>query len=282
MQKYLATRKADTRLVGPIERHLLSRPLDTSRRRDVIHPSALCKKDFCARWQYFEITLQPPVEDRPGLRLQSIFDEGHSIHDKWQTWIAEMGNLYGRWGCRSCDHVWWDLSPEACPGCGSRILKYREVQLLDEDLMIAGHADGWVRGLGEDFLIEVKSVGPGTIRAEAPALMRDGADLTAAWRGIRRPFPTYVRQALLYIEIGHLMVAKGLLDSFPEEVVVLMELKSDQSYKEFTVQRDPDVVTDMLDTAYDVSRAVRSGTPPNCSQSLSEPCKACAPFEGAA
>lgn len=279
LQKYLATKKTESRLIGPIERHLLSRPLDTSRRRDVIHPSALCKSDYCARWQYYEIMLQPPIEDRPNLRLQNIFDEGHAVHDKWQTRIWEMGNLYGKWKCLSCDHHWFALSPTECDACGSPLLKYKEVPLVDEDLMIAGHADGWVMGLGEDFLLEAKSVGPGTIRMEAPSLMRDGADLSTAWRNIRRPFATYVRQVLLYIEIGHRMVTNGLLPSFPEEAVVLMELKMDQSYKEFVVKRDAEVVKDMLDTAYDVAHAVRTQTPPPCSHSLTDPCKACAPFK---
>ena len=279
LQKYLATKKVETRLVGPIERYLLSRPRDTSRRRDVIHPSALCKKDYCARWQYFEILGEAAREDAPNLRLQSIFDEGHAIHHKWQNWIRGMGNLYGKWMCRACHTTFWATSPFKCEACPSDdLLEYREVPLVDDDLMIAGHADGWVKGIDADYLIEIKSVGSGTIRMENPSLFKDGADLSQAWRNIRRPFPTYVRQALLYIEIGHRMVANGLLDSFPEEVVILMELKADQSYKEFVVKRDPEVVKDMLDMAYDIARAVRTETPPPCSVGL-DGCKACEPFK---
>lgn len=277
LSKYLETKKVETRLTGPIERYLLGKPQDTSRRRDIIHPSALCKKDFCARWQYFEITQQPEVEDKPNLRLQSIFDEGHAIHAKWQNWIWRMGNLYGKWMCLEKGHTWFATSPYHCPECGSSLLEYREVPLYDEDLMIAGHGDGWVKGVGDDFFVEIKSIGTGTIRMEQPALLKD-ADLSQAWRNIRRPFPTHMRQGLFYIALGHRMVDKGVLESFPEEIVFLYELKADQSYKEFVVKRDDEVVKDMLDMAYDIAHAVRTETPPPCSVSL-DGCKACAPFK---
>lgn len=282
LDQYLKSKKAPTRLVGEIERHLLTRPQDTSRRTDIIHPSALCKADFCARASYFTIIGQGIPEDPPALRLQSIFDEGHAIHNKWQKWIREGGWLYGKWFCRACHTTFWDTSPAKCEACPSDdLLVYQEITLYDDDLMIAGHADGWVKGIGEDYLIEIKSIGSGTIRMEQPSLLRD-ADLNQAWRNIRRPFPTHVRQGLLYIEIGHRMVTNGLLESFPEEIVFLYELKADQSYKEFSVKRDPEVVKDRLDLAYDVAYAVRQGTPPPCSNVLEGTCKQCQKYEEAA
>lgn len=281
LEKYVKSKKVPTRLTGEIERHLLTRPRDTSRRTDIIHPSALCKADFCVRASYFTILGQGVVEETPNLRLQSIFDEGHAIHHKWQNWVREMGNLYGKWKCLSCSHVFTALSPHNCSLCGSGILQYAEVTLYDDDLMIAGHTDGWVQSLGPDFLIEIKSIGAGTIRVEQPSLLRD-ADLSQAWRNIRRPFPTHIRQGLLYIELGHRMVAKGIYDSFPDEIVFLYELKADQSYKEFTVKRDPEVVKDELDKAYDIAYAVRQKTPPPCSNVIGGTCKQCEPYGVAA
>jgi hypothetical protein len=278
LSKYLDSKKVDTRLVGPIERHLMARPKE-DRRTDVIHPSDLCKRDFCARAYYFKIVGKAPEESNPNLRLQNIFDEGHAIHAKWQNRIAEMGNLYGKWKCSVCQHVWWDQSPHNCTSCGSGLLKYAEVGLIDDDLLLAGHADGWVRGLGDDFFLEVKSVGPGTIRMEQPSLIID-TDVETAWKNIRRPFPTYLRQGFLYIEIAHMMEAKGLLEyPAPNEIVFLMELKLNQAYKEFVVQRNADIAKDMLDTAFDIQYAVRtSHVAPTCSQSITGSCKACAPF----
>ena len=279
LSKYLDTRKAPTRLVGPLERHLLTRPVDTSRRQDVIHPSALCKADFCVRASYFVMTGHGVPEPTPGLRLQSIFDEGHSIHHKWQSWLRDMGVLYGRWQCMECDLVTKDMAlyPGACGVCGSANLRYAEVALVDAELMIEGKADGWIKGLGADCMIEIKSIGPGTIRMEAPGLMKD-TDLAGAWRNIRRPFPTHVRQGLLYLELARRMEKAGLIDVAPTEIVFLYELKMDQAYKEFTLKADPAVVKDMLDLAYDVAAAVRKGTAPRCSNMTTGPCKSCKPY----
>lgn len=281
LSKYLDSKKIETRLIGPIERHLLARTPEF-RRQDIIHPSDLCKKDFCARATYYKVTGQGVVEDKPGLRLQSIFDEGHAIHHKWQNWIREMGSLYGKWECLVCSETFYALSPTVCLDCGSPLLKYNEVPLWDDELLIGGHADGWVQELGPDYLIEVKSMGTGTIRMEAPALLRD-TDIEGAWKNIRRPFPTHIRQGLLYLELGRRMVEKGLLKSFPDEIVYVYELKANQAYKEFAVRANPEIVKDMLDAAFDIQHAVRvTKTPPPCSQTIGGSCKACAPYEVAA
>lgn len=275
LKTFLDSKKVETRIVGPIERHLLTRPRDTSRRQDIIHPSELCKSDFCALAVYRRIMGEPMEEQPPGLRLQSIFDEGHAIHHKWQNWLREGGWLYGKWFCRACHSTFWATSPDKCESCPSDdLLEYREVTLFDDDLMIAGHADGWVKGLGEDCLIEIKSIGTGTIRMEQPSLLKD-KDLHSAWRDIRRPFPTHLRQGNLYLELLRRMHANGLVESAPSEIVFIYELKADQSYKEFVVKGDPGVVKDMLDTAYDIAHAVRTQTPPACTVDPVNGCKAC-------
>lgn len=279
LKQFLDTKKVETRLTGPIERHLLTRPRDTSRRTDVIHPSALIKHDFCVRASYFTLTGQAiKEEDRPGLRLQSIFDEGHSIHAKWQAWLREMGVLYGAWECRVCDHYWWAQSPPNCPSCESALVNYREVPVFDESLMIAGHSDGWVKGIGDDYMIEIKSVGAGTIRMEQPSLLasNDG-DVSKAFRDIRRPFPSHLRQGLLYLELARRMVEDGELESAPTEIVYLYELKADQAYKEFVVRANRDIVEDCLERAAFIAFAVRTEDPPPCSNDPVKGCKACRP-----
>jgi CRISPR/Cas system-associated exonuclease Cas4 (RecB family) len=261
----METKKTETRLLGPIERHLLTRPQDTSRRQDILHPSELVKDDFCPRAAYFRVTGTVLPQERPNLRLQSLFDEGHSVHGKWQGYLAEMGVLYGLWETRAGKE--W--------GFGGT--KYLEVPLHDDALTIAGHADGWVKGLGEDFLIEVKSIGPGTIRFENPALFRSG-DLFAAWKEIRRPFPTHMRQGQLYLALANRMADRGELESAPKEIVFLYELKADQSTKEFVVAYDPVLSKDALDDAYDITRAIQEAVAPDCRFGG---CKSCSPFEEA-
>lgn len=276
MQEWMATKKIETRLLGPIERHLLSRPLDTTRRQDVLHPSELVKDDFCPRAAYFKLIGREAAPDRPNLRLQSIFDEGHAIHAKWQRYLTEMGVLYGKWQVietydPGTAFEVWGLSGDF-PTLDS--VRYLEVPLYDEALRIAGHSDGWVKGLGDDFLIEIKSIGPGTIRAEQPALFKSG-DLFAAWKEIRRPFATHVRQGQLYLALANRMQEKGLLDSAPQEIVFIYELKADQAAKEFVVAYNPALAKDALDDAYDIVSAVEAGVAPDCPFNS---CKHCAPF----
>lgn len=244
------------------------RPEDTSRRQDVLHPSELIKDDFCVRAAYFRLTGRLVPQERPNLRLQSIFDEGHAVHAKWQGYLAEMGVLYGLWD--TLEGRVWGLSGDLYSDA-----KYREVPLHDEALRISGHSDGWVKGLGDDFLIEIKSIGPGTIRMENPALFKSG-DLFTAWREIRRPFPTHVRQGQLYLALANRMKDRGELESTPQEIVFIYELKADQSAKEFVVAYDPALSKDALDDAYDIVKAVEDGNPPDCHFGG---CKHCNPYE---
>ena len=268
LSEWLKTKKVETRLLGPVERHILTREPDTSRRQDVLHPSELIKDDFCVRAACYRLMGYTSKPDRPNLRLQSIFDEGHAIHAKWQGYLAEMGVLYGMWD--TLEGRTWALSADVYSDA-----KYREVPLTDDALRIAGHSDGWVKGLGEDFLIEIKSIGPGTIRTEQPSLFREG-DLFAAWKEIRRPFPTHVRQGQLYLALANRMAERGQLESAPQEIVFIYELKADQSAKEFVVAYDPVLAKDALDDAYDITKAVECDTLLDC---RFDGCKQCKSYE---
>lgn len=52
LQKFLDTKKADTRLIGEIERHLMRQP-ESDRRTDVLHPSEIIKADWCHKYAYY-------------------------------------------------------------------------------------------------------------------------------------------------------------------------------------------------------------------------------------
>lgn len=270
LQKYLDTKKADTRLLGPIERHLMKKaPGDRS--TTVLHPSEMIKADFCHRYSAYLLMGGKKPQSNPNLRLQNIFDEGHYIHEKWQNRIYEMGNMYGDFKCVSCRKVTTGLSPRECSHCGVADLKYDEVALVYEPLRIAGHTDGWVKGLGDDFLIEIKSIGEGTLRFEAPDLLRDADhDLKKAWKNIRRPFRGHLLQGQMYLELAKRMFG----DDAPKEIVFLYELKLDQDYKEFTVKADYDMVDRVFYKAQQINEAVDAGKLPKCNVDPSG-CKQC-------
>jgi len=269
LKAYLEAGKRETRLMGAIERHMLLQPFD-SRSQDVLHPSDLIKPDWCALAAFHALNGNyVETRERPNLRTQSIFDTGHGVHAKWQKYLADMGVLYGVWGVKDN----WALSNSL----EAEGLEYLEVPLSSPKHKIYGHSDGWVKGLGEDFLIEIKSIGPGTIRMEAPALLID-SDLDSAWKNIRNPFTSHLNQAQMYLHLANLMAEEGKFDSAPKELVFIYELKATQDYKEFVIQYTPEFVTHFFDKAADVVWAVENDRPPVCSINSTSGCKRCAPF----
>jgi CRISPR/Cas system-associated exonuclease Cas4 (RecB family) len=270
LKKFLDTKKKDFRLLGDVERHLLRMP-DSDRRTDVLHPSEIIKADWCHKYAYHLLNGGKAKKDKPSLRLQNIFDEGHAIHDKWQSRFHDMGVLYGKFGCLSCNKVTEGVSPTHCPECNGA-MKYKEVSLVDPDLRIAGHTDGWIKGIGQDCLIEIKSVGAGTLRFEAPELLFDAdGDVSRAWKRVNRPFRSHLLQGQMYLELAKRMHG----DEAPKEIVFIYELKADQDYKEFTVKADYEFVAHVFKAAQKVVDAVNEGKMPKCNIDRYDGCKYC-------
>ena len=271
LKRFLDAKKADTRLTGEVERHLLRRP-QGNRSTTVLHPSEIIKSDFCHRYSYYLMTGGKNLEKTPGLRLQSIFDEGHAIHHKWQNWFREMDVLFGEWKCLMCKEITEGISVAQCEHCGCKLLEYNEVTLRDEELRIEGHTDGWIIDDKGQCLIEIKSIGAGTLRFEAPDLLADaGGDVTKAWKNIRRPFRSHLLQGQLYLELAQRMFGGDA----PTEIVFLYELKADQDYKEFTVKADNTLLEKVLYGAKVVNDAIDAGVMPECNVDWGGKCKAC-------
>ena len=238
LKKFLDATKTGSRLIGDVERHLLKQPR-SNRRTDVLHPSEIIKPDWCHRYSYYLLNGGEPKTEKPSLRLQNIFDEGHAIHAKWQKRFQSMGVLYGKFKCMNCKQITFGISPSNCHECNSALMEYDEVALYDESLRLAGHTDGWIKGIGNDCLIEIKSIGAGTLRYEAPELLYDAeGDVTRAWKNIRRPFRGHLLQGQMYLELSK----RSYGDEAPNEIVFIYELKADQDYKEFTVKADYEIV----------------------------------------
>jgi hypothetical protein len=261
--------------MGAVERHVLSKPFD-ERDMSYIHPSDIIKDDWCALAQYHAV-LGNYVEtrDKTTARLASIFEEGHTIHAKWQNWFKEMGVLYGKW---QEEHG----TPWALSDIVDSNAKYLEVPLRSDKHMIRGHADGWIRGLGDDCLIEIKSIGSGTLRFEAPAILQQAnGDIEQAWKQVKTPFRMHQLQGQVYLHLCHLMVEEGLLQTAPKEIVFIYELKANQDYKEFVVAYNPEFTKEIFDKALDIAWAAENKRPPMCSIDTAKGCKRCAPFQEA-
>jgi len=274
LKRFLDAKKYNTRLLGDVERYLIGRP-PGDRSTTVLHPSEIIKRDWCKRASYFLLKGHPKKQPNPTLKMQVIFDEGHAIHAKWQAWFQGMGILHGKFKCDVCDKITWGTSPELCEHCGSKKLVYDEVTLVDKALRIAGHTDGWIKKKdGEEMLIEIKSIGPGTLRGEVPELMTQaGGDFMKAWGMVKRPFAPHILQGQIYLE---LMKRMG---NPVDEIVFIYELKADQSYKEFSVKADPELIQHVFEGAQFVVDAVEAGVAPKCNNVPDGTCSQCAPYQ---
>jgi hypothetical protein len=263
LKKLVDAGKKETRVLGSVDRYLVSRPKDTSRATDVIHPSAMVKSDWCHRAEYY--TLQgaepAPSKYKTSMKQLLVFEEGHRIHGRWQYWFEDMGKLYGKWVCQGCGEEVWDVSSnlERDKTCGP--WAYREVPVFSEAHRISGHADGWLKGFGDDLLLEIKSVGEGTIRWEDPRLLIENDNsFKKAWNKLNAPFMTHISQAQVYMKLLEIMDP----DNHPKEALFIYESKVDQEVKEFVVPKGDFGIAPLFEAAEMIVKAIDNQTPPPC------------------
>ena len=215
---------------------------NTKRDTAHLHPSDLCKKDFCPRSAWYKIMQYPAATKRVDqFSRLNVFAEGNHIHDKWQRWLAEAGVLWGNWKCRECKALVEDSGPVThCSTCGyDGLFKYKEVPLFNEEYMILGHADGVIKDSMGKAVLEIKSVGEGTVRFEDYDLWQQynsGAlSIAEMWKEIKTPFPSHVRQVNLYMHCLGIPQAQ-----------VVYESKMTQEVKEFPLRYMPKLIDHIL------------------------------------
>lgn len=268
-------------LVSAVTRHL-ALPEVSTRATDRLHPSALAHDPWCERAAYYALTGVPEEPLPRSLAMEVVFEGGHHAHAKWQRWFREMGVLYGTWRCLSCGLYWEALSPVACPRCevGGDLITYAEVPLRNDTYLIGGHADGDVRMPGQaPVLIEIKTIGTGTVRFDAPALMskysythvddqgrtHTGVDWDGLWRGIRRPFPSHLRQGMLYCFCAG-----------RDEIIYIYEPKFVTAYpKEFEIRLDEELIHGILEKCLSVKQSVAQQRVPKRPMWTSPTCTTC-------
>jgi rubrerythrin len=250
-------------LLPRVERHVMKTPQMDIRPDDhsleYMHPSDMAKSHWCGRHDFYRIVNTAKDKDRisnPSFRMENVLAEGHTIHEKYQRWLHEMGVLWGNWRCLECGHSWGALSPECCQFCRSPRIVYKELELRRTQMKVEGHADAavhaeWFRGL-----VEIKSIGINTLRFEAPRLYnlyQDGQSAEDIWFSISKPFGTHLRQGQLYLWM-----------TWPtyEQIIFIYESKFHQQVKEFVVSYNKALIAPILETAREVTYALRKGQPP--------------------
>lgn len=258
LRRYKDTFKSDAGIVLPaMERHVMRwlSEKDPDLAPEHMHPSEMSHAHWCGRHDFYRIKGTPVQKTglaNPSFRMNNSWSEGHTIHEKYQRWLQEMGVLFGDFQCLSCGHRFGARSPERCQFCLAEGLVYKELPLARKRIVVGGHADGAVHDLnGWDGLIEIKSIGIQTLRFEAPRLYNqylDGMTLDEVWWRINRPFPSHLKQGQLYLWLA-----------WPryEQISFIYESKFNQATKEFVVQYNPKMIAPILETAKEVSQCLR-------------------------
>lgn len=255
---YLDATKHDSVLLGPVDRWLQLQPND--RDATVIHPSEMVSKDWCPRatWHRLMGKAVPiaPVALRPNL----IFETGHDTHHKWQRWATHMGILWGKWYCPACDQSVLGWSNEIqMTGCrtwnGTHLWVYKEVPLALDSHKIGGHADGIVNPTGdESVLLEVKTIGPGTMRLLDLLAEHESDDISSdRFSKITRPAPSHFRQTQIYLRLSEKW--KEYVGPVNRAVIVY-EHKADQQVREFVITRNDKYTDPLFETAMDIVWAI--------------------------
>lgn len=267
------TNKPHERVLGKIEGVINRQYEKRQSQRDWqhLHPSQLAKTDWCPRANFYQLT--DTAESNPSrntIRKLNIFAEGNNIHTKWQDWMWKTGCLIGNWRCNRCGHGWMAKSPLICPECGHVDIVYKEVPIYDDEHHLRGHADGeWEDHHGR-ALIEIKSIGLGTLRWDAPKLYegyeKGDLSLDDLWKAIKRPLIPHRKQINLYMYCRRL-----------NNAIVIYEWKPTQEVKEFHLTLDMGTVQPMLDGAKQVIEALDTGIVPDRPEGFmkSKQCKFC-------
>lgn len=288
--------KAATGIVVPeVKKVLLDRKrIEAERsvhRTGIIYPSEMAKSNWCPRATYYRMSGRPQPEGSTSFALENVFAEGNAIHAKWQRWMADTGLLWGDWRCSRCGVAVTTCTKPDAMGCvgidwtdfGQQTLyldaidqtvtpkqfphdwRYKEVTLRSQTHRVSGHADGAL--LKHNCLVELKSVGVGSLRFEAPNLLEQNTydisgkkviDIDGLWKNLHRPLLSHVRQGNIY-----LWMAKEMGLPF-DSIVFLYEFKANQQVKEFQISMSDDILNPMLDTASQVEYALSVGIAPAC------------------
>lgn len=234
------TMKAETVLVGELDRHLMkpskgSGYVKDDREVECWHISNL---SGCVRSLMLQ-RLGVPSEDKVSSKMTRIFDVGHHFGYILQEYLYDMGILYGEWRCKHCRERWIDLfrnpSPKICPHCGKPIhiwdsVDYLEVPVEDKENNVMGHADALIKTQGVFRVVEFKSIKNRDIKTSQSAVTFD--DLTQPKEAHRWQVQYYA-----YI-IGKLAREQG---ERVEDCLVLYMAKNTQELKEYPMRCMPDL-----------------------------------------
>lgn len=278
LKRFIDVGKVETRVIGPTERWVLSSPSNNSKLKldGYLHPSKIIKSMWCHRTSYFELLGHADGSEynSKSIKQYMVFQQGHHIHSKWQTIFKNMDKIYGLWKCSHCGLKEWGMHSEVSNLCIGP-WEYKEVPIVHEPLKLKGHADGILKGFKDPLLLEIKSIGPGTIKWEHPDLLnRAGNSFENAWKLLDGPFASHILQAQLYLKMLELSGKET-----PQEAIFIYESKLDGDVKEFVMPKDDFGVDEVIQNVKNIINAIETGVPPMCNLRGEERCGQCKEYD---
>lgn len=168
-------------------------------------------------------------------RSERIFDNGHSMHDRWRKYMSWTNALLGRWMClnhtahktpkiHGLEEKLGIPKPSICD-CGASEFEYVEVGFLDPETLWGGHVDAII-----DNEIAGITAGYEKIQCsdEERFLVVDFKTMNDyEFRRLEDPKPQHNTQMQIYLYLSGLKYGKFLYEN-----------KNNQETKEFLVPRD--------------------------------------------
>lgn len=246
--------------------------LQTTRPGNYLHVSDLIHRCMRKRAIHDARETQPP----PRVLTMSdmlTFSQGDAIHDllKDRVRLGWPDKMWGVWSCK-CETLMHEEpctfaeidQEEECPHCLSRVTKYHEVPIFNDEYGIVGNPDVLLKfpKEGAFFVSELKSIADNS------------------WQELRRPLPDHVLQVLMY---WFLMREKGY--RMFDKVGVAYASKAwkfgnTQPLKEFLIEPEKELhkIEPLLEDALAYKNHRGGGKlPPRivCSSSASKEAKTC-------
>jgi hypothetical protein len=207
------------------------------------HPSSLVEGIECRRelmYIYLQVEKDEPFLINP--KLRKIFDNGHSVHDRWQKYFTMLARknpdikFLGLWRC-SCfmyfnENETEDPYGKPCPSCGKKYAwKYKEVGLKNENLRLVGKRDGKLVINNSAYLLEIKSIN------------------TFQFGNLYEPLRKHLQQLNLYMMMDNIKKKKGIF---------LYEDKNNQEVKFFLVDYDSSIINNICNDLVEVGKYIDS------------------------
>lgn len=280
LKNYVDAKKNPTILTGEVDRYLQSRVSD--RDSTVIHPSEMASPDWCHRATWHRLSGRHAAATTVPLRSNKIFGKGDDVHAKWQRWLKDMGILWGMWLCQACGNRVMEWSQSLEYKCDvaphGHLWVYKEVPLISDPLLnIAGRADGIVNpSKDEPILLEIKSIGPGTLRMLGiMATDDDDEETSTRFSRIAHPLPSHFTQVQIYLRLARMY--ESAIGQIPRGLL-LYENKADQQTKEFVIDYGERWTNKLFDWAELIMWAVKNDHEVECPK---KGCPQCQAYEGA-